>query len=67
MPDWAREIEVSTWPTYLLKYILSHPAVTTAIPATRQVDHVRENKSAAFGPMPDERMRRRMAEHVRDL
>ena len=67
MPAWAREIEVSTWPQFLLKFILSHPAVTTAIPATRRVDHLRENKSAAFGPMPDEAMRRRMAAHVRDL
>ena len=67
MPGWAQEIGVSIWPQYLLKFILSHPAVTAAIPATRRVDHLRENKSAAFGPMPDPAMRRRMAEHVRDL
>ena len=67
LPDWASEIGVSTWPQFLLKFIISHPAVTAAIPATRQVDHVRENKSAAFGPMPDAAMRRRMAEHVRSL
>ncbi|MDE0172241.1 MAG: aldo/keto reductase [Defluviicoccus sp.] len=67
MPGWAQEIGVSTWPQYLLKFILSHPAVTAAIPATRRVDHLRENKSSAFGPMPDPAMRRRMAEHVRDL
>ena len=67
MPGWAGEIEVSTWPQFLLKFIVSHPAVTAAIPATRQVDHVRENKSAALGPMPDEAMRQRMAEHVRSL
>ena len=67
MPGWAQEIAVSTWPQFLLKFILSHPAVTAAIPATRQVDHLRENKSAAFSPMPDAAMRRRMAAHVRDL
>ena len=67
MPGWAQEIAVSTWPQFLLKFILSHPAVTAAIPATRQVDHLRENKSAAFVPMPDAAMRRRMAAHVRDL
>ena len=67
MPGWATEIGVSTWPQFLLKFILSHPAVTAAIPATRRVDHLRENKSAAVGPMPDPAMRRRMAEHVRDL
>ena len=67
LPGWASEIGVSTWPQFLLKFIVSHPAVTAAIPATRQVDHVRENKSAAFGPMPDAAMRRRMAEHVQSL
>ena len=67
LPGWAADIGVSTWPQFLLKFILSHPAVTTAIPATRQVEHLRENKSAAFGPMPDAAMRRRMAAHVRDL
>ena len=67
MPGWAEEIGVFTWPQFLLKFILSHPAVTTAIPATRRVDHLIENKSAAFGPMPDAAMRRRMAAHVREL
>ena len=67
LPGWAGEIGVTTWPQFLLKFIVSHPAVTAAIPATRQVDHVRENKSAALGPMPDAAMRRRMAEHVRSL
>ena len=67
LPGWASEIGVSTWPQFLLKFIISHPAVAAAIPATRNVDHVRENKSAAFGPMPDAAMRRRMADYVRDL
>ena len=67
LPGWTGEIGVSTWPQFLLKFIVSHPAVTAAIPATRNVDHVRENKSAAFGPMPDAAMRRRMAEHVQSL
>ena len=67
LPGWAGEIGVATWPQYLLKFIVSHPAVTAAIPATRQVDHVRENKSAERGPMPDAAMRRRMAAHVESL
>ena len=58
---------MSTWPQFLLKFILSHPAVTVAIPATRRIDHLRENKSAAFGPVPDAAMRQRMAEHVQSL
>ena len=67
LPGWAGDIGVATWPQFLLKFIISHPAVTAAIPATRNVDHVRENKSAALGPMPDPAMRQRMADHVRDL
>ena len=67
LPGWTGEIGVSTWPQFLLKFIVSHPAVTAAIPATRRVDHVRENKSAAFGPMPDAALRQRMAEHVQSL
>ena len=67
LPGWASEIGASTWPQFLLKFIISHPAITAAIPATRRVDHVRENKSAAFGPMPDAAVRRRMAAYVRDL
>ena len=52
LPGWAHEIGVATWPQFLLKFIVSHPAVTAAIPATRQVDHVRENKSAERGHAP---------------
>ena len=67
LPSWAAEIGVETWPAFLLKFIVSHPAVTVAIPATRQVEHLRENKAAEFGPVPDEAMRQRMAGYVRSL
>lgn len=67
LPAWSVEIGASSWAQFILKFILSHPAVTTAIPATTRVDHVRENKAAAKGTMPDEATRRRMAAYVRDL
>jgi aryl-alcohol dehydrogenase-like predicted oxidoreductase len=67
LPDWSAEIGASSWAQFILKFILSHPAVTTVIPATTQVDHVRENKAAAEGVLPDAAMRRRMAAHVQDL
>ena len=51
----------------ILKFILSHPAVTVAIPATTRVDHVRENVAAAAEPLPDDAMRQRMSAYVRDL
>ena len=67
LPDFAAEIGAETWPKLLLKFIVSHPALTVAIPATRSVSHVRENMAAARGPMPDAQMRRRMAAHFDDL
>jgi diketogulonate reductase-like aldo/keto reductase len=67
LPPWAAEIDCVNWAQYLLKFIVSHPAVTCAIPATSSVDHVRENMGAARGRMPDEAMRRRMAEHAGTL
>ncbi|WP_253261776.1 aldo/keto reductase [Ramlibacter montanisoli] len=67
LPPWAAEIECASWAQFALKFAISHPAVTCAIPATRRVDHVRENMAAARGRMPDEAMRRRMAAHVAGL
>jgi diketogulonate reductase-like aldo/keto reductase len=67
LPPWAAETGASTWAQFLLKFIISHPAVTCAIPATTRVGHVRENMAAAAGPLPDAALRRRMADHVRQL
>jgi diketogulonate reductase-like aldo/keto reductase len=67
LPAWAAEIDCANWAQLLLKFIVSHPAVTCAIPATTRVDHVRENVGAAYGRMPDAAMRARMAAHVEKL
>ncbi len=67
LPSWATDIDASNWAQFVLKFIISHPAVTVAIPATSQVAHVRENMATMAGPMPDAAMRRRMADYVRDL
>jgi len=67
LPGWASEIGAKSWAQVLLKFAISHPAVTTAIPATRQVAHLRENKAAARGPLPDAALRRRMAEDLSQL
>jgi diketogulonate reductase-like aldo/keto reductase len=61
LPGWARELGCDGWAQAVLKFIVSHPAVTIAIPATRQVAHVRQNLGAARGPMPDAALRARMA------
>ena len=67
LPSWAGEIGAASWAQVILKYIVSHPAVTCAIPATSQVSHVKENMAAATGSLPDGAMRRRMASHVAAL
>lgn len=67
LPGWAREIDCTAWSQVALKFIVSHPAVTCAIPATSSAAHVRENMAAARGPMPDEALRKRMAADVGKL
>lgn len=67
LPGWAAEIGATTWAQAILKFILSHPAVTTVIPATTRVDHVRENLAASTGPLPDAALRARMAADVAAL
>jgi len=67
LPAWAAEIDCVNWAQVLLKFIVSHPAVTCAIPATSSVTHVRENMGAARGRLPDEALRQRLAEHARKL
>ncbi len=64
VPPWAAEIGCSTWSQLLLKFIVSHPAVTCAIPATANPDHLADNVRAGSGPVPDEATRRRIAEAV---
>jgi diketogulonate reductase-like aldo/keto reductase len=67
LPGWAAEIGCASWAQVALKFIVSHPAVTCAIPATRNVAHVRENMAAAEGAMPDQALRRRMVADVEKL
>jgi aryl-alcohol dehydrogenase-like predicted oxidoreductase len=62
LPDWAKEIDCDSWAQLLLKFVLSHPAVTAAIPATSDVAHLRDNLRAASGRLPDEAFRARIAE-----
>lgn len=61
LPAFAKDIECESWAEIFLKFIVSHPAVTYAIPATSDVAHLRQNMRAGHGPMPDEAMRKRIA------
>jgi len=67
LPPWAAEFGCDGWAQFALKFIVSHPAVTCAIPATSSVAHVRQNLGAARGVLPDAAMRARMAAHVAAL
>jgi diketogulonate reductase-like aldo/keto reductase len=67
LPSWAGEIGAANWAQFILKFIVSHRAITCAIPATTKVAHVRENMGAAVGPLPDASMRRRMVAYVEAL
>lgn len=60
LPPWAAEIDCKTWAQFFLKYIVSHPAVTCAIPATSNPKHLVDNMAAGFGRLPDEATRKRM-------
>ena len=67
LPKWAQEFDCDSWARFFLKFILSHPAVTCAIPATRDPDYLVDNMGAALGRLPDAAMRRRMVQHMRSL
>jgi diketogulonate reductase-like aldo/keto reductase len=67
LPDWAAEIDCDHWAQVFLKFIISHPAVTCAIPATSQVAHMRQNMGAGVGRLPDAALRQRMAAELAGL
>jgi len=68
VPEWAaEECDCTNWADFLLKFIVSHPAMTCAIPATTRVEHVVENMRAGRGPMPSTQARRRMIDHIESL
>ena len=60
LPEWAAEIDASSWSQFLLKYVVSHPAVTVAIPGMTKIAHLEDNLQAVRGRMPDAAMRTRM-------
>src|SRR5438876_7009310 len=67
LPAWAREFDCETWAQFFLKFIVSHPSVTCAIPATHQTEHMVENMVALYGRLPDARMREKMTQYMETL
>jgi aryl-alcohol dehydrogenase-like predicted oxidoreductase len=67
LPPWAREIGCTSWAQFLLKFVISHPAVTCAIPATSKFEHLIDNMQAGMGQLPDAATRERMARYVAEF
>lgn len=67
LPPWAADIDCQSWAQFFLKYVISHPAVTCAIPATGKPQHLLDNMGAGIGRLPDAAMRARMAKLVSSL
>ena len=61
LPGYAADLGSGSWAELLLKFVVSHPAVTCAIPGTADPGHMAANLRAGTGPLPDEALRRRMA------
>ena len=64
VPAWAAEFDCTTWAQFFLKYIVSHPALTCAIPATNKPQHLLDNMGAGYGRLPDQQTRQKMASLV---
>ena len=67
LPAWSKEIGCASWAQFFLKFAISHPAVTCAIPATGKVEHLVDNMQAALEPLPDAKARERMARHFAEM
>ncbi len=67
LPDWAAEIDVTSWAQFLLKYIIAHPTVTCVIPGMTKLTHLQDNLLAGRGRLPDAPMRKRMEQHWESL
>ena len=67
LPPWAAQTGVASWAQFFLKWIVGHPAVTCVIPGTGKPEHIADNLAAGIGVLPDQAMRRRMAEYFDSL
>ena len=67
LPPWAAQIGVASWAQYFLKWIVGHPAITCVIPGTGKPEHIADNVAAGFGALPDDKMRKQMAQYYDSL
>lgn len=64
VPDFAKEFDATTWAQFFLKFVVSHPAITVATPATSQAKNMADNIAGGVGRLPDQAMRKRMADYI---
>jgi aryl-alcohol dehydrogenase-like predicted oxidoreductase len=64
LPDWAAEIDATSWAQVFLKYVLSHPSNPMPIPGMAQARYIDDNLGAARGPLPDAALRARMEQFI---
>ncbi len=67
LPHWANDHQIVSWPDFFLKFIISHPSVTCAIPATSKVEHMKENMQSQYGVLPDLKTRAKMKNFFKSL
>jgi len=67
LPEWAAEFDCKSWAQFFLKWVISHPNVTCALPSTSNPAHAAENIAALRGPLPDREMRARMVRHMETI
>ena len=67
LPAWVREMGCTNWAQFFLKFVVSHPAMTCAIPATSKVAHMKENMGAMRGQLPDQATRAKMLSYIQSL
>ena len=60
LPPWAAPLGITTWGQFFLKYVVSHPAITCAIPGSSKLEHLEENQAAGHGRLPDAQTRKKM-------
>jgi aryl-alcohol dehydrogenase-like predicted oxidoreductase len=65
LPSWCADFDCNSWAQFFLKFVVSHPAVTCAIPGMTKPEHAEDNMGAAYGRLPDEQQRARMAKIFR--
>ncbi len=63
LPDWAKEIDATSWAQVLLKYTIAHPAVTAVIPGTTKLAHLEDNQLAGRGRLPDAAFRKKIEQY----